>query len=903
MADDLLLSLEAARSALDQKEHAVALRALLEAWRAHRSPRVADLVDRVSAVVTASHAFPKTRSVKERTAAVLAGLEKKDALEVGAILAQPWPGKWQDAGPVLDAVCAQPADPRVAFALARLIDAAPYDTYRTDGFWRQVLGRLVLLGDARTIPILESARERPRSTYFRDIKVAIGATIEKLRGRGDAPLSDPAVALVAAIESHFAGDVRRAVDKERGEAQLLAEIHAHPDDLALRQVYADYLVERGDPRGEHIALGLARREGRADATVLRKEAAIAKKNGAAWIGALDRVLAKDGRVFDCGFLREATLELVSKRDYRTPTALPEALRDPALSTVERLDFGSAASNPKLFVEILALPTLAHLTGLVGLESEAVATLGDLPPRPRVRAIDVGALGPPAQAVLLAGEALPNLVDLALEVGGELDWLLASPLARRLERLVVRSYEWPLGAVRDAVERHALPLRELVFTERRHLRSAWWWSFSRDDERRFTRLTGRSAGPSSIPSSFDFERALQQVPDDSLTAFEVPDHDTCNWDSGDIARAERQLERFPRARIRVAWRRPPRLEAPAGRPVRVSLTGTGLAQGERLDAVLDVVRSPPFSLVLDAYAEGGRGHHAIEGPIPALAARVFEKRSPTTLHLYREGARETAHVALAPGGALLEVTSAVEDDPGALKAHRAGIVALVNVAGDVQGGGVSFEGRHSNIPCRVLSHLDVLRHVNVFGPTWLELFPVPELRALVGREGLPELEVVTAARAALLVIGRHHGDVPDASQLAALERALAEILDRTYPAVRGYRLFEVVAERLGAWFAREGYVAVDGDPIDRLLGNRIFRSEQRTGARRLECEFLHRLAETKLRISVGEEGGAGRYLQGPEGMDFAARDMASLEASFTTIERVLEEELPTWFEAPARGRRR
>lgn len=188
MADDSHRALAAARSALDQKDHAAALRSLLEAWRETRSPRVADLVDRVSAAVATAHPFPKTKSVKERTAAVLAGLEKKDALALGAILAQPWPGKWQDASPVLDAVCGQPADPRVAVALARLIDAAPYDTYRTDSFWHQVLRRLVLLGDARTIPILESARERPRSTYFRDIKVAIGAAIEKLRAREDAPL-------------------------------------------------------------------------------------------------------------------------------------------------------------------------------------------------------------------------------------------------------------------------------------------------------------------------------------------------------------------------------------------------------------------------------------------------------------------------------------------------------------------------------------------------------------------------------------------------------------------------------------------------------------------------------------------------------------------------------------------
>mgnify|MGYP000213912938 CR=1 FL=1 len=38
--------------------------------------------------------------------------------------------------------------------------------------------------------------------------------------------------------------------------------------------------------------------------------------------------------------------------------------------------------------------------------------------------------------------------------------------------------------------------------------AWWWSFTRDGEGRLTMLRGRSAGPSSVPSSFDFERALQ-----------------------------------------------------------------------------------------------------------------------------------------------------------------------------------------------------------------------------------------------------------------------------------------------------------------------------------------------------------------------------------------------------------
>jgi uncharacterized protein (TIGR02996 family) len=40
----------------------------------------------------------------------------------------------------------------------------------------------------------------------------------------------------------------------RSIAELEAAIVAAPDDLALRQVYADALQEQADPRGEHIAL-------------------------------------------------------------------------------------------------------------------------------------------------------------------------------------------------------------------------------------------------------------------------------------------------------------------------------------------------------------------------------------------------------------------------------------------------------------------------------------------------------------------------------------------------------------------------------------------------------------------------------------------------------------------------
>jgi uncharacterized protein (TIGR02996 family) len=44
------------------------------------------------------------------------------------------------------------------------------------------------------------------------------------------------------------------------DSQFLAAIAADPRDAALRQVYADWLEERGDPRGEFIRLEDAARQ-------------------------------------------------------------------------------------------------------------------------------------------------------------------------------------------------------------------------------------------------------------------------------------------------------------------------------------------------------------------------------------------------------------------------------------------------------------------------------------------------------------------------------------------------------------------------------------------------------------------------------------------------------------------
>src|SRR5690349_701974 len=40
------------------------------------------------------------------------------------------------------------------------------------------------------------------------------------------------------------------------EAALLAAVHDDPNDVQAREIYADWLEERGDPRGEYLRLDM-----------------------------------------------------------------------------------------------------------------------------------------------------------------------------------------------------------------------------------------------------------------------------------------------------------------------------------------------------------------------------------------------------------------------------------------------------------------------------------------------------------------------------------------------------------------------------------------------------------------------------------------------------------------------
>lgn len=157
-------------------------------------------------------------------------------------------------------------------------------------------------------------------------------------------------------------------------SDLLEAIRRDPGDDAARAVYADWLSEHGDPRGEFITLQLARTRGTPTAKAARREAALLRKHVRRWIGTLAQVAQVAGGVslgsepsagrarFDRGFLVECSL-------HGTPPVLLAIAGHPDLATVERLVLGGSEDVVRAILDHDVMRALVAVT--VGEHVEAV----------------------------------------------------------------------------------------------------------------------------------------------------------------------------------------------------------------------------------------------------------------------------------------------------------------------------------------------------------------------------------------------------------------------------------------------------------------------------------------------------------------------------------------------------
>jgi uncharacterized protein (TIGR02996 family) len=131
-------------------------------------------------------------------------------------------------------------------------------------------------------------------------------------------------------------------------AELEREIAGNPDDAGPYQVYADWLSDRGDPRGELIALSLALEQTPSDAAIAKRLGELHAAHDETWLGAVGRPLAGVTLTWRRGFVDEIMLGDAESSEVDMVEAyvtVREATRDAVVaSAIRKLTLGAFADD-------------------------------------------------------------------------------------------------------------------------------------------------------------------------------------------------------------------------------------------------------------------------------------------------------------------------------------------------------------------------------------------------------------------------------------------------------------------------------------------------------------------------------------------------------------------------------
>ena len=202
----------------------------------------------------------------------------------------------------------------------------------------------------------------PRVTYLLGDVVACDPGLAVRLAKAFPP---EAIAQLDALDAHrprlvelvarLAGSDDARADVER-EAALRAAVYANPADDAPRAVYADWLLERGDPLGELIALQLQPEHDR------RRMEALVKAHAARIVGPMRQLFVRDSWTIERGFLATCRIRR---------GVVPQP--DPAWATVREIDGAIPASDAH------PMPVLRAARGIRPSELARLAALATPPP--------------------------------------------------------------------------------------------------------------------------------------------------------------------------------------------------------------------------------------------------------------------------------------------------------------------------------------------------------------------------------------------------------------------------------------------------------------------------------------------------------------------------------------------
>lgn len=422
-----------------------AFRAALSAWRSLRDPRLGAMVEHLGRQLRGAPLKGDLHKAWLARAAEAGPHDLEVLLEALGKQIDDGGGWWpirpteQRFARLLErmrALVELPDDPRTASALTALVRRAPFSPGwqgNLAAVYGPILALLARLRDPRSREALVGLHARPIHRvasireYFTEALSQTLATMPVV-----APVDDAVRARIDAIAERWGVPAEAPVD-EGSEDELLAAIYADPDDDGLREVWADWLLERKDPRGEFVALQFALHRNTASAKDHKRLGSLLRRHQAEWLGEL--AIVTKNRVFRRGMLEQA--ELMSEGSA-AEDLWQRVLVDERLSTVRRLEKGKA--NEGLYIRFLASPARRSLREAQAQSSNTVDALVTAKEPFRVEVLRMDRASPESLKAIARSTTLPALHTLEIDVGEKLDGMIErigkSGVASRLRTILV-----------------------------------------------------------------------------------------------------------------------------------------------------------------------------------------------------------------------------------------------------------------------------------------------------------------------------------------------------------------------------------------------------------------------------------------------------------------------------------
>jgi uncharacterized protein (TIGR02996 family) len=172
----------------------------------------------------------------------------------------------------------------------------------------------------------------------------------------------------------------RAIEHPPAALKLRAALFADPEDDRPRLVYADWLLERGDPRGEMMALAVRGSDAARVATLV-------DAHRWQWLSDDGLPLDRNAR-FARGFVEALRVQLFD------PDNLARLLAEPAIACLRELDLSFATIGDAIAAGLAACPRLGWLRrlnlGFSSLSDAGLIALATSPYLERLEQVDVTA---------------------------------------------------------------------------------------------------------------------------------------------------------------------------------------------------------------------------------------------------------------------------------------------------------------------------------------------------------------------------------------------------------------------------------------------------------------------------------------------------------------------------------